>query len=571
LLGYQQAQQDDEVSARVSAKVTVELDVAGQMRDGVTLRATVYRPDGSGPWPTLLTRTPYGKDLAETSTQFNPVQAARQGFMVVVQDTRGRFASEGDWTPFRHERHDGYDSVEWTARLPGSNGRVGMFGESYVGSTQWSAAIEQPPSLAAIAPALTWSDPADGLYSRGGAIEIGSGIPWALLTNIDYVGRLPLEAADRDRQVTSIIDDYDRLQEAGYWDVPASDPAVLKRRSLVDLSFLRGISDVDASSWSRVNGCHSRVNVPSFHIGGWYDIFLQGTLDNFSAMRELGRDARLVVGPWSHGMFSDPIGSRVFGLRANRSGVPNHHGRDLVGLQLAWFRRWLDPGSPVTLSSAPVRIFVMGRNTWRDEDSWPPARAIRQLHFLHADGSLKPSKPDAGEGPSEFVYDPSNPVLTHGGALLTAPAFPAGQYDQASVEARRDVLAFTSDPLPEDLEVTGRVRVALHVKSSAPATDWVARLCDVDTNGQSWNVCDGIVRELKQADAPGRREVDLWSTSYVFLKGHRLRLQVTSSCFPRWDRNLNTGDQSKNHFAIAHQHIYHDADRASYLDLPVID
>jgi uncharacterized protein len=565
------------VGTKTTAKsVTVELDVPSRMRDGVTLRANVYRPDGEGPWPTLLARTPYGYDQPELLEWLEPVRTARQGFIVVHQETRGRFHSDGEWEPLRNEREDGYDTVEWAARLPGSNGRVGMYCASYLGSTQWMAAIEQPPSLAAISPALTWSDPLDGLFARGGALELGLTLLWDLLTGTDHIARLPLSEAERTRRIETLLDDFDRLPSDGYRDLPVADNAVLRRHAVPDVGTIAMLSDSDVPGWCRVAGRHERVTVPSFHTGGWYDIFLQGTLDNYMAMAALGRPARLVMGPWTHhSPFSDPIGELSFGIRSARVGSPSHREGDLNDVQLAWFRHHLDPDVQADAEEAeaqpPVRIFVMGRNEWRDETSWPLERARDERWFLHAGGTLSPNGPAPEGRPSEFTYDPADPVPTRGGPLVMPPSYPAGAFDQERVEARPDVLVFTSERLERDLEVTGRVRVVLHADSSAPSTDWVARLCDVHPDGRSYNLCDGIVRVEAGADSLQRIEVDLWSTSNVFLAGHRLRVHVTSSSFPRWDRNLNTGDQSQAHFEIARQCVHHHADRPSWIELPIVD
>jgi putative CocE/NonD family hydrolase len=551
--------------------VTVEVDVPAQMRDGTVLRANVYRPAGEGPWPVLLARTPYDKDAGPGLEGIDPILAARRGFMVVTQDTRGRFASDGAWSPLEHERTDGYDTVEWAARLPGSNGRVGMYGDSYVGNTQWMAAVEAPPSLAAIAPAVTWRDPLDGLLARGGALELGVALPWDLQTGAGHIAKHASSDAERERLLAALIEDYDRLPSEGYRELPVGgEMPVLRRHGVPDLGTVRMLDDPAVASWSSVEGEHERVTAASFHTGGWYDIFLQGTLDNYVAMAALGRPARLVVGAWTHDVPAiEPYGERCFGFLANRQGAPSHPHGDLSDEQLAWFRRQLTDDAPEEAPGPPVRIFTMGRDEWRDEQEWPLARARGERWALRADGSLAPDAPPVADtATSEFVYDPADPVPTLGGNLVMSPAFPAGPFDQARVEAREDVLVFTSEPLAEELEVTGRVRVVLNAESSAPSTDWVARLCDVHPDGRSFNLCDGIVRIADGADRAGRVEIDLWSTSNVFLPGHRLRVHVTSSSFPRWDRNLNTGDQRAPHFRPARQRVHHDA---SWIELPVVD
>jgi putative CocE/NonD family hydrolase len=550
-------------------QATIDFDVPARMRDGVILRANVYRPVGDGPWPTLLMRLPYGKDDPSLVSRFDPIHAVRSGFMVVIQDTRGRFASDGDWDPFAYEREDGYDSVEWAASLPGSNGRVGMCGESYYGYTQWAAAIEQPPSLAAIAPGLTWSDPMDGLFARGGAVELGVALPWTLQQGPDHVARLPIPKEDRSRRVEALLDDYDRLPEEGYWELPINESSVLRRHAVPELGALRALDDSTIAERSRVSDHYDRVAVPSLHIGGWYDVFVQGTLDNFAAMAARGRDARLLVGPWSHVSFTDPIGEQFFGVRASRFGVPVDQHGDLGDLQLAWFRRHLVPDPSIAFSDASVRLFVMGRNAWRDESSWPPTGVSTERHFLRADGSLTVDSPSAEEPPTEFIYDPADPAPALGGQTVMRPFFPSGPMDQRSIESRSDVCVFTSEPLSEELEVTGRVRVVLHAASSAPSTDWVARLCDVHPDGRSFNLCDGIVRVTGTPDGCERHEIDLWSTANVFLAGHQLRVHVTSSSFPRWDRNLNTGDQRASGYKSARQRVFHDSESPSYVELPV--
>jgi len=314
--------------------------------------------------------------------------------------------------------------------------------------------------------------------------------------------------------------------------------------------------------------------VPTFHIAGWHDALIQGMLDGYKAMAALGRPARLVVGPWAHyAPAGDMIGELCFGMRSMRVGVPAHVHGDVNDEQLAWFARYLLPESAAAdVEQPPVRIFVMGRNEWRDETSWPLTRARSERWFLGADGGLRQDAPVAGEEASEFVYDPADPVLTLGGQTVLSPAFiPPGPRDQAPVELRPDVRVFTSEPLQKDLEVTGRVRVVLHAESSAPSTDWVARLCDVHPDGRSFNLCDGILRVERDADHLQKVEIDLWSTSNVFLAGHRLRVQVTSSSFPRWDRNLNTGNQRESRMQSARQRIHHDTERPSWIELPVVE
>ncbi|WP_280217335.1 CocE/NonD family hydrolase [Nocardia neocaledoniensis] len=559
--------------------VTIEHSVPATMRDGTVLRADIYRPNGDGPWPVLLTRHPYGKDTTMVLSALEPVRMARRGFIVVVQDTRGRFASEGkgDWEPWTFEADDGYDTVRWAAALRGSNGSVGMFGMSYLGNTQWMAALAKPPELKAIAPSFTWSEPHDGLFSRGGAIELGITVFWSLLQGLDTVQRRHADdPIAQGKALGAVIHDMDTAADNGYWELPADRHPAFVRHGIHELGYERAQRDLDWSSSCRVAGRHEAVELPSLHRGGWYDIFCQGTLDSFTAMRTAGRPATLVMGPWTHANYSGYVGDVNFGLAASA---------DLLGFrgkftdhQAGWFARWLAPGS-TTMGAAspqpelpPVLLFVMGRNEWREEQEWPLARAVDTDLYLRADGRLSFDAPGAEDGSEKYTYLPDDPVPTTGGAILMTEDFRPGPVDQARVEAREDVLVFTSDPMSEDVEVTGRVRAFIHAMTDAPTTDWVVRLCDVDTNGVSWNVVDGIVRATEVAGKFTEQAVDLWSTSYVFRAGHRIRVHVTSSNFPRWDRNFNTAEpaERESDSQVARQEVAHDAARPSRLVLPII-
>jgi putative CocE/NonD family hydrolase len=346
---------------------------------------------------------------------------------------------------------------------------------------------------------------------------------------------------------------------------------MLHRHGVPELGAIQAFDRAAIAKNCRVAGSYDHVLVPTFNTAGWYDIFLQGTLDNYVAMSARGREARLIIGPWAHERFTDPIGQRAFGIHAARDGARVHPHGDWNDFQLAWFRRQLEDDERTELPEDPVRIFVMGRNEWRDEAAWPLERASTQRWYLYPPGDLSPRPPGANEPVSGFVYDPRDPVPTMGGHTLLWPEYPAGAFDQRPIEARDDVLTFGSEPLEADLEVTGRIRIVLHAQSTAPSTDWVGRLCDVFPDGRSLNLCDGIVRVTGHAQRRERYEIDLWSTSNVFLAGHRLRVHVTSSSFPRWDRNLNTGNQRDARIQAAHQTIHHSSDGPSYIELPVVD
>lgn len=551
--------------------VNVELDVPAAMRDGTVLRANVYRPAGGGPWPVLLTRLPYGKDLPLGTAMLDPVQATRRGYMVVVQDTRGRFTSDGDWEPFRCEAEDGYDTVAWAAGMPGADGQVGMYGGSYFGNTQWMAAIEQAPALKAMIPFITWSEPLDGTIARGGALELGTAANWTLQQGLNQLTRR--HEGDRKtmgRAIAALMADYDRLAEENYWSLPLRGFEPVSRHGIAGLGGIDALEDRSVAEHFRVAGKHHRVGVPTLNIGGWYDIFLGGTIDNYLAMQQLGVPAKLLIGPWAHSAVTNPVGDRNFGFGAQLTFMDLRV--DFLSLQLRWFDHWLKGLDTGVMEEPPVRIFVMGLDRWRDEPAWPLRRAIQTPWYIRADGGLSTNPPGAAEGTDGYAYDPVNPVPTRGGALLMTPEFRPGPLDQGQVEARDDVLIYTSQPLQNDLEVTGPVTVRLWAATSAASTDWVARLCDVSPDGVSINIADGISRVRAEPGLAAEHELDLWATSNVFRAGHRIRLQITSSCFPRWDRNLNTGERvgEGTRMGVALQTIFHEAGRPSHVLLPVV-
>jgi putative CocE/NonD family hydrolase len=554
-------------------QVVVELDVPAAMRDGTVLRANLYRPAGEGRWPVLLNRTPYGKDLPAASNALDPVQAARRGYVVVIQDTRGRFRSDGDWEPFRHEADDGFDTIAWAAELACSTGAVGTFGASYHGFTQWSAAVTQPPALKAMAPFITWAEPFNGLLWRGGALELGTIANWNLLQAFDT--RVRALRGDRPalgRAFQELAAEVDRLGHSGYAELPLSEYPPHRRQGLDAVPrAVREQLDQAASDHLRIRGKHGRVRIPALNAGGWYDIFLQDTIESFCALREEGTPTRLVIGPWAHVVYSNPVGELNFGFGAQRSLINLE--MDFGAVQLRWFDRWLKGVENGVTHEPPIRIFVMGANKWRYEQEWPPARARATNLFLRQGGLLTRGGPER-DAPDAFDYDPADPVPTLGGAHLMAPEFRPGPWDQRVLEARPDVLTYTTEPLSTDTEVTGPVRLHLWAMSSAPSTDFVGRLCDVHPDGRSINLTDGIVRVAGGASGePREHEIDLWSTSNLFKAGHRIRVQVTSSNFPRWDRNPNTGHPvgADAELAVAHQTILHDREHQSRLVLPLME
>ena len=589
------------MAMQLNQQIVVDYDVPARMRDGVTLRANVYRPADEGQWPVLLTRLPYGKDFPLGSSIMDPAQVARRGYVVVVQDTRGRMTSEGKWVPFFYEPEDGVDTVAWAAQLPHSNGQVGMYGASYFGFTQWAAAIHQPPALKAMVPFQTWNDPLNGVLFRGGALELGTSGSWQLSMALDVLMRRHQGNPEALGQAIYLLArEMDALGTSGYASLPLKEFAPLKKQDVAPY-FFENFShpmerDFELIRPLHILGHHQNVTVPTLNIGGWYDIFLQDTIANFNIMRKEGstpeaRQSKLLIGPWSHGGVSNPVGELNFGFAS--TGALIDLKIDMVSLQLRWFDHWLKGIDTGMLNEAPIKLFVMGANAWREEQEWPLARAVQTRYYLrsggHAnglagDGALTLDPPDENDSPDRYLYDPANPVPTRGGALLMTPEYRSGPFDQRPVESREDVLVYSSEMLSDDLEVTGPIKVYLWAVSSAPDTDFIARLVDVYPNGYAQNLTDGIVRaryrHFERGEAPSliepgvayEYEIDLWATSNLFKAGHRIRLDVTSSSFPRWDRNPNTGHAfgEDAELAVARQTILHDSEHPSYVVLPIV-
>jgi putative CocE/NonD family hydrolase len=590
------------MAMQLNQQIVVDYDAPARMRDGVTLRANIYRPAGQGSWPVLLTRLPYGKDFPIGAAVLDPAQVARRGYIVVIQDTRGRLNSEGDWTPFISEAEDGMDTIVWAAQLPYSDGQVGMYGASYFGFTQWAPAIHQPSALKAMVPLQTWNDPLNGVLYRGGALELGTAGNWQLQMALDVLMRRHRDNPQALGQAIYLLArEMDALGTQGYSSLPLREFAPLKQQDVAPSFFANFAHPMERDHAlvrpMHILGHHHNVTAPSLNIGGWYDIFLQDTLTNFKIMQEEGstpqaRQSKLLIGPWTHGGMTNPVGELNFGFGSSAALIDLKI--DLVSLQVRWFDHWLKGIDTGMLNEAPIKLFVMGANTWRDEDAWPLARAVETRYYLHSaghanglqgDGVLAPHAPDGTQAAvDQYLYDPVHPVPTRGGALLMTPEYRPGPYDQRPIESREDVLVYTSEVLSSDLEVTGPIKVHLWAASSAPDTDFVARLVDVHPDGYAQNLTDGIIRAryrtFERGEAPGliepdvayAYEIDLWATSNLFKAGHRIRLDVTSSSFPRWDRNPNTGHAFGADTALtaARQTILHESAHPSYVILPVV-
>ncbi len=576
-----------------STSLKMDNNVAVTMRDGVVLYADIYRPDGEGPYPTILQRTPYDKTNSLSNTMLDPIRAAKAGFAVVIQDTRGRHASEGEFYAFRDDIDDGYDTVEWAAAQPWSNGKVGMYGASYVGATQWLAATSRPPHLMTIIPTVTASNYHDGWTYQGGAFELGFNLSWTLLQltlanfkNVSGVQNVPQERR------ADLIHDVDNMTE-GFSYLPIKDfPGLDSGLAKYYYDWLAHPNFDEYWKKLSIEQHHAEIDVPALHFGGWYDIFLGGTIRNYLGMKDSGANEtarngqKLIIGPWAHGARGSTMAGRhYFGIMAD------HAATDVDGVHLRWFDHWLNGAENGIIDEAPVRIFVMGDDAWRDEQEWPLARAVQTRYYLHSggkanskhgDGSLSTINPQS-EAPDVYLYNPANPVPTTGGALCCNPYFAAnGAYDQNEVEERQDVLVYSTLPMEKDMEATGPVTVTLWASTSATDTDFTAKLVDVCEDGCARNLTDGIIRARYRDSMsnpaplePGRAycyEIDLWATSNVFKAGHQIRLEVSSSNFPRFDRNTNTGNiiAEDTELRPALQTVFHNGQQASYVSLSIV-
>ena len=496
--------------------------------------------------------------------------------------------------PYRNETADGYDTVEWCASQTWCNGRVGMFGRSYPGATQWQAAVETPTHLVAMAPDLTGSQFYHGWTYQGGALQLNFVLAWVTnftLANLTTISQSVLGATDDREKLVAVLDDFSQSMEY----LPLKEFPTLKRPGLASCYYDWLEHPSEDEYWDRwsIEKRYNRVHAAAFNLGGWYDIFVGGTLKNFTGMQQQGPNSqirkgqKLLVGPWIHHAYIPAKSGQVApGFSAGRPTA------DIDGLILRWFDYWLKEEANGILEEPPIRIFVMGANLWRNETQWPP-EGIEYVNFyvhsggkantFNGDGSLSP-EPPVSEPPDLFLYDPRRPVPTTGGPLAGGDygLGERGGFDQRPVEARDDVLVYSSQPMDQDTEVTGPVSVTLYAASSAPDTDFTAKLVDVYPSGEAINLTDGIIRARYRESfsapkpiQPGQvyeYTIDLVAISNVFLKGHRIRLEISSSNFPRFDRNLNTGEDvaSAREPSPAFQTVCHEGATPSHVRLPIL-
>lgn len=568
--------------------LTIEKNLQVVMRDGIALASDVYRPADDGRHPVVLMRLPYNKEQPVLLFLAGDIlRIAQAGYAVVVQDCRGTYQSGGEFDPYFQEADDGVDTIAWAAAQAWSSGDVGMMGASYYGATQLLAAIKNPPALKAIAPFITTDQYYEKWTYQGGAFQLGFILQWATATfGVGEAVRRLSHGQATGADIGAAIQAGDEVDER-YWHLPLSDLP-----ELADLAPY--VSDWIAHPdyddyWRAIAPCehYESITVPALNFGGWYDLFLGGTLANYQAMKPTLAQ-KLVIGPWVHGYNGGVFAERNFGLLAH-DGVA-----DVTTDQIRWFDHWLKGEDNGVETEPPVKLFIMGLDAWREEQDWPLPDTQWRKFYLHSDGQAASNSGELSTDippntpPDSYIYDPSDPVPTVGGATFLPGLFVAanaGPRDQQAIEERADVLCYTSAVLQHDLEATGPVALILYVRSSAVDTDFTGKLIDVYPDGRAMILTDGILRaryrggfDKPEMLTPGeiyRLEIDLVATANVFAAGHRIRLEVSSSNFPRFDRNTNTGGviatETAADFKIATNEILHDADHPSHLILPIIE
>ncbi len=569
-----------------AAEKSFKDNAAIAMRDGTILRGDVMLPGGSGRHPVLIYRTPYGKQFARKEYKTFEKATAR-GYAVVVQDVRGRYASDGEFAPYQNEGRDGYDTIEWAARQEWSDGNVGTFGLSYPGAVQWLAAVENPPHLKAMVPAMTFSTPRNFFYS-GGVFD-GSWLDWIWFNIAPDLRRRKNLPGPRTRNeaAASWKSDHERLQ--GF--LPLRDLPDLKRVAPFYYTWLSHPPSDPWWDWAELRNKYDRVHAAVLNFSGWYDEAYgpDGATTNYNGLLATRHDeknprTRTIIGPWTHGGQEESrSGEREFGPTA---------AIDYDELILRWMDHYLRGIDNGVEREKPVRLFVMGENSWRDEDAWPLARVKEQPYYLAQKapraptGSLLASPSKATEGYSTFVSDPAHPV--------SDPYEEYGAHDYRAFAGREDVLVFDTEPLAADTEITSAVRAEIYVSADVPDLDLWVRLLDVAADGKAYNLMSPGLDVLRasyrnyrfpETQAKGafkpeplvpgniyRLDFNRLLTSNVFLAGHRVRVQISGALFPHFSRNLQTGESeiTTARTQIGHIRIHHDADHASRIVLPLI-
>jgi putative CocE/NonD family hydrolase len=564
----------------------LEIDVPIKMRDAVILRGDIWRPDDGKKHPVILTRLPYDKSafFASGGGYMNFQRFARAGYVCIAQDCRGTGASDGEFFPWRDDTDDGYDTIEWIAAQAWCNGNIGMMGPSALAGTQWNAAITRPPHLKAICPAMTSTINRGVPFLENGAFLLRIMLQWYLGMCHNALRRSQLpekKLVSLRERLTAVMDNLDeQLRFLPLKKVPAAEIANELGMPPFYSDFFDNIDNAAFWETYRSPVPLERVICPALHITGWYDPPLGAVLASYTHMREKAeselarQNQKLIIGPWIHGGGLPP-NADLINLKTSATG-------DLAGAHLRWFDHWLKGLNNGVDREPPVRIFIMGDNIWRSENEWPLARTKYTNYYLHSrgdantrfGGGVLSAEHPADEQPDIYLYDPRN----------VPKVLERGPQDQEELEKRADVLVYTTPPLETDIEITGPVKIILYAASSAPDTDFMGKVVDVLPDGRSinLNMIGGMVRaRYRQGESsptlikPGQvyeYSIDLKAIGNVFKAGHRIRLQLSSSNFPMWDRNLNTGHAIGQDAEInmATQTIYHTNEYTSHLVLPVI-
>jgi putative CocE/NonD family hydrolase len=517
--------------------LVIDRDLKVPMRDGAVLLADRWGPkSGGGGLPTALVRIPYGRTGLVASQTARPL--AERGFQVLVQSTRGTFGSDGPSDPLRREREDGLDTLDWVVKQPWFGESIVLVGSSYLGFVQWAVADQAVPQVKAMIPAVTESA-ITREFLRGDGFSLEVLFNWGV----------QVDGQERSFAMVRQLLEAKRVQRAQH-TLPLSqaDVAAIGHRS----DYIHNVlaHDADDPFWAPADHRHrvAGVTVPASLVGGWFDVFLPGQLRDFTVLQAAARTARLTIGPWPHADFLNVGGAAV---------------RETLDFGLAYARGEQPP------ERAPVRLYVMGQQEgWHDFPSWPPPGYPAQRLHLQPGGALATDPPDES-APDGYRYDPGNPTPAVGGVRL-APGIKAGRVDNTKLEARDDVLTYTTPVLDQDVEVVGEVSAEIWFRSSLPYADVFVRLCDVDDKGRSTNICDGLV-SLTGADEISRATVALWPTAYRFKRGHRIRVQVSSGAFPRYNRNLGAGEPraTATTMRTAQQQVFHDPQHPSGVILPI--
>ncbi len=523
--------------APATRDVLVERDLPARMTDGAVLLADRYAPEGAGPSPTVLVRSPYGRANA-AGFVFGRLIAER-GLQVVVQSIRGTFGSGGSLDPF-NEREDGLTTLDWLRGQPWHEGPVGMIGPSYMGVVQWAIADE----VDALAVSVTASE-VHGMTYGSGSVSLASAMSWMLLLEVQERRLAPLLLAHGLRHTLPRIYRQVPIAEIGGRGFGDRIPV---REWLQEMA-------PDSPTWAGRDFSSSvgNVNAPVQLIGGWYDIFLPWQIEDFRALRDGGRHPQLIIGPWTH------MAPELAGLSL-REGI-------------GWMRAQL-LGDARMVSDAPVRVFVTREGRWRELADWPPPGATPRTFYLQPGGGLGDSPPPQGAEPTRYRYDPASPTPAIGGPLLLERR---PVQDNRPLEARSDVLAFTSVPLEREVDAIGPVAADIWMRSSLDDTDLFVRVCDVDSEGASWNVCDSLIRLApgrppRDDDGVASVRLELWPTAHRFAAGHRVRVQISSGAHPRYVRNPGSGEDPlrATRLVAADQEVFHDAAQPSSVTLTVL-